>query len=49
MLEDLAQARITARLQEADAVRRGRRHAASARLGRKAEAVARRAALASGG
>jgi hypothetical protein len=48
MLEDLARARISARLQDAEGLRPGRRHTAAARLGRKADEAGRRAALAQG-
>ena len=46
MMEDLARARLVARLDEAEGLRPGRRHAAARRLGRRAEAAARRASLA---
>ena len=43
MLEDLAHARINARLEEAESLRRGRRTVTALRLGRMGEAAARRA------
>jgi hypothetical protein len=46
MLEDQARARVTERLDDALSVRPGRRHVAARRLGRKAEAAARRAGAA---
>jgi hypothetical protein len=46
MMEDLARALVVSRVQEAEGLRGGRRHAAARRLGRRAEAAAGRAALA---
>jgi hypothetical protein len=46
MLEDLARARLSARLAEAEGLRRGQRHVVARRLGRKAEDAARRARVA---
>lgn len=46
MHEDLARAQMSARLGEAQQLRRGRRHAAARRLSRKAEQAARQARLA---
>jgi hypothetical protein len=46
MLEDLARARIAERLDDALGVREGRRQVAARRLGRRAEAAARRAGAA---
>jgi hypothetical protein len=43
MLEDLARARLSSRLAEAEGLRRGQRHVVARRLGRKAEDAARRA------
>ena len=45
-LGDVARAQLTARLRDAEGVRRGRRHVAARRLGRTAEQTARDAALA---
>jgi hypothetical protein len=46
MHEDLARAQMTARLGEAQQIRRGRQQAAARRLSRKAEQAARQARLA---
>jgi hypothetical protein len=46
MQEDLARAQMSARLGEAQQLRRGRQHAAARRLSRKAEQAARQARLA---
>jgi len=46
MMEDLARARVASRVEEAEGLRAGRRHVAARRLGRRAEAAARRAGLA---
>jgi hypothetical protein len=46
MQEDLARAQMSARLGEAQQLRRGRQQAAARRLSRKAEQAARRARLA---
>ena len=46
MHEDLARAQMSARLGEAQQLRRGRQHAAARRLSRKAEQAARQARLA---
>jgi hypothetical protein len=43
MLEEMARARMTARLAEAEGLRRGQRHVVARRLGRKADEAARRA------
>jgi len=48
MLEDLARARVSARVLDAEGLRPGRRHRAAARLGRKADEAGRRSALANG-
>ncbi len=46
MQEDLARAQMSARLGEAQQLRRGRQHLAARRLSRKAEQAARQARLA---
>jgi hypothetical protein len=46
MHEDLARAQMSARLGEAQQLRRGRQHATARRLSRKAEQAARQARLA---
>jgi hypothetical protein len=46
MMEDLARARVAARVADAEGLRRGRRYAAARRLGRRAEAATSRAGLA---
>jgi len=46
MQEDLARAQMSARLGEAQQLRRGRQHVAARRLSRKAEQAARQARLA---
>jgi len=46
MMEDLARARVASRVADAELLRPGRQHAAARRLGRRAEAAARRASLA---
>jgi hypothetical protein len=46
ILEELARARMTARVVEAEGLRRGRRHVVARRLGRKADDDARRARVA---
>jgi hypothetical protein len=46
ILEELARARLTARVAEAEGLRRGQRHVVARRLGRKADDVARRARVA---
>ena len=46
MQEDLARAQMSARLGEAQQLRRGRQHMAARRLSRKAEQAARQARLA---
>ncbi|WP_191907907.1 hypothetical protein [Nocardioides cynanchi] len=46
LLEQLAGVRLRDRLAEAEGLRRGRRHVAARRLGRKAEDVARRVRVA---
>ena len=46
ILEYVARATISARLGDAEGLRRGHRHALARRLGRRAEAAARRAAVA---
>ena len=46
MNEDLARAHISARLGQAQQLRRGRRHEAARRLSRRAEQAARQASLA---
>ena len=46
MLEDQALTRMAERLDDAISIRRGRRHVAARRLGRRAEAAARRAGAA---
>jgi hypothetical protein len=46
MHEDLARAQMSARLGEAQQLRRGRQHSAARRLSRKAEQAARQARLA---
>jgi hypothetical protein len=46
ILEELARARMIARVQEAEGLRRGQRHVVARRLSRKAEDAARRARVA---
>jgi hypothetical protein len=46
MLEDLVRMQITARVEEADTLRRGHRLVVARRLGRKADEAARKARLA---
>ncbi len=45
-MEDLARARVAARVADAEGLRRGRRFAAARRLGRRAEAASTRAVVA---
>ena len=45
-MEDLARARVASRVADAEGLLAGRRHVAARRLGRRAEAAARRADLA---